>query len=293
MNALKCILIASCILQAPLATVKISILLFYKRIFSTQKFGWCVWAAISLVAAWGILFFLLVLFEGEPISASWGVPGGRLRFDAAKLGLAQVGTSIALDMVVLCFPLPVISRLHLQNKRKVLVGCIFWLGSFCCIAAIVRLILLHQAIEKVLHSQGYGQVYIQSRNCVFMILEANCSIIAACLPCYGPLFRGGRSQGSLVASVRSMFSLRSRRSDGSLRSTRNFAGFTNHDKRSGGTHSATESEIELKAATNLQGPGHGHSRVVVERLSHQTDEEAGYEAMGGINVTKGVEVTRS
>jgi hypothetical protein len=46
-----------------------------------------------------------------------------------------------------------------------------------------------------------------------MVLEPNCSILAACLPTYGPLLSGGRAPESLVRSVRSVFSLRSARSN--------------------------------------------------------------------------------
>lgn len=46
-----------------------------------------------------------------------------------------------------------------------------------------------------------------------MVLEPNCSILAACLPTYGPLVSGGRAPESIVRSVRSVFSLRSARSN--------------------------------------------------------------------------------
>lgn len=106
----------------------------------------------------------------------------------------------------------------------------------------------------------------QSKNCAFMVLEANCSIIAACFPCYGPLFRGGRSQLSLIASVRSMFSLRSR---GSNASSRNYDGLG--DDNQGILSSA--SEIELKNAPALKVKG-GQTPPV-----------------RGINVTRSVEMT--
>lgn len=279
MGSLKCLWLASALVQLPLAAVKISILLFYKRIFSTQKFGIAVWVAIFLVSCWSIIFFFLVLFQSDPFDGSW-TGKGRLRFDSAKLGLAQVGTSIALDFVVLCFPLPIISRLHLVTKKKVAIGMIFWLGSFCCVAAIVRLVLLNQSIHQVIDSQGFSQVFVQSKNFVFMIVEPNCSIIAACLPCYGPLFRGGRKPESLVRSIRSLFSLRSQSSTSSNSNYFKFgeANITPQNV------SATESQIELKNGARSTANG--------ERLSYQTDEQQGDGRKGGVNVTRGVEVIR-
>jgi hypothetical protein len=48
---------------------------------------------------------------------------------------------------------------------------------------------------------------------IFGTMEPNCSIIAACLPCYGPLCTGDRTAESLVTSVRSVMSIRGGRSN--------------------------------------------------------------------------------
>lgn len=42
-----------------MTVVKISILFFYKRIFSTAKFQIVAWIAIAIVAAWGVIFFFV------------------------------------------------------------------------------------------------------------------------------------------------------------------------------------------------------------------------------------------
>lgn len=54
---------------------------------------------------------------------------GRFRFDTTKFGVAQVGTSIALDIVVLIFPIPVLLGLHMKTRRKIGIALIFWLGA--------------------------------------------------------------------------------------------------------------------------------------------------------------------
>lgn len=107
----------------------------------------------------------------------------------------------------------------------------------CCVAAAVRLVLVKQNIEKVSKSAG-----LQIRKCrmdtmdscsrkiqrhifspqnrallinpdskyveiMFVIIEPNCSIIAAFLPCYGYLLNNGATIDSMVRSARSIFSL--------------------------------------------------------------------------------------
>ena len=89
----------------------------------------------------------MIAFQVDLVEATWK-GGGRFRFDSSKLGLAQVGSSIALDAIVLCFPLPVISTLRLERKKKWSIGFIFWLGSLCVVVASIRLVLLHQVLRK-------------------------------------------------------------------------------------------------------------------------------------------------
>lgn len=49
---------------------------------------------------------------------SFPLTAAGLRFDTAALGLAQVASSFVLDILVLCFPIPVISKLQLKNKPE-------------------------------------------------------------------------------------------------------------------------------------------------------------------------------
>lgn len=108
-----------------------------------------VWVAVGAVAVWGLIFFLLALVQLDPITFP-SEPGDEypvLRFDPVALPLAQAASSFALDIVVLCLPLPLIARLQMDRRRKMAVAGIFWLGAFCVITAIVRTVSLAQPIE--------------------------------------------------------------------------------------------------------------------------------------------------
>lgn len=52
-----------------------------------------------------------------------------LRYNYGDFALAVAGMSIIFDVVVLCFPLPVIKNLHLITRRKIMIASIFWLGG--------------------------------------------------------------------------------------------------------------------------------------------------------------------
>ncbi|KAJ5727072.1 hypothetical protein N7493_004892 [Penicillium malachiteum] len=112
----------------------------------------------------------------------------------------------------------------MPTQQKWGVAVIFWLGIFCCIAAIVRLILLHAALSAVVNNPD--------------LIQPNCSIIAACLPTYGTLFTNHRSLNSILASWRSAFSIRSK--------TSSDLGSSFNNLESGkGRDSSTESQTEL------------------------------------------------
>lgn len=93
-------------------------------------------------------------------------------------------------MVILCFPIPVIKSLRINIKRKVSIIGIFWLGGFVCVSATIRFVLLYNSIYRL---TDYGENQYSSITTAFIWaeIEPNTSVIAACLPTYGPLFREG------------------------------------------------------------------------------------------------------
>jgi hypothetical protein len=76
----------------------------------------------------GLTLHQLLLLVGDPINTPW-TSQGRYRYDPTKVGEAQVASSIALDILVLFFPMPIIAKLHMSLKKKIVISFIFWLGA--------------------------------------------------------------------------------------------------------------------------------------------------------------------
>lgn len=128
-----------------------------------------------------------------------------------------------------------------------------------------------------------------------MVLEPNCSILAACLPTFGPLVAGGRGPESIVRSVRSIFSLRSLRGSGSA--IANGSGGSRPSRRNYVQNgeaglaldslNMSESQAELHRVQDW--PGKGHQEISITGNSahslsgHEEDSQ-------GICVTNGVTV---
>jgi hypothetical protein len=70
------------------------------------------------------------LISQIPIESHWEITvpyRATLNFQAFLLSHAAL--DLFLDIVILCFPLPVISSLHMKTGRKIALVGIFWLGA--------------------------------------------------------------------------------------------------------------------------------------------------------------------
>ncbi|KAJ8064627.1 hypothetical protein OCU04_006954 [Sclerotinia nivalis] len=120
---------------------------------------------------------------------------------------------IFLDVLILCLPLPVIKQLQMTRTRKIQIVGVFWLGIFCVVSASVRMYYAYQlSFAASKPAVAFTPVFANdsTSSLIWGQIEPCTSIIAGCLPCFTPLFRGVRSPDSLVRSVRSFRSLFSR-----------------------------------------------------------------------------------
>jgi len=134
-------------LITPLYTVKVSILLFYYNLFSiNERFKLCVKIMLGILTAWFIPNFIVSpipsplsvfrlqsskcqLVATEPIDASWDAQRAVHRFDFNAWYITYSGTSILFDIIILCFPLPLVKHLKVSRRQKFSIMGIFWLGG--------------------------------------------------------------------------------------------------------------------------------------------------------------------
>ncbi|KAI1809979.1 hypothetical protein GGS20DRAFT_569479 [Poronia punctata] len=285
-NSALCLVVSSLLTQSDLTSVKISILLFYKRIFSTKPFHIIVWLSIGAVSVWGITTFFVILFQGDPREF---ITKGKQEFtlDPIAVGYTQVVGTLVLDFFVLFLALPMVFRLHMPFKRKIGVSLIFSLGFFCCIAALVRVILIHQLHQHIIDQPSL--VATQSSQFIFLLIEPHASIIAACLPCYAPLYGLGKSV--LLRSYASINSLRNHarsiagRTGLSSSSTTGSQSVLFRTDDAGWLRSDNTVRIESSPVGGGGGGGTGKYSHIAETISLQEVQ--------GIQVTRGVDVVKS
>jgi hypothetical protein len=132
-------------------------------------------------------------------------------------------------------------------------------------------------------------VALQAIQFIFLLIEPHASMIAACLPCYGPLLHG-RTPESLVRSVRSIISIGSRGSSNNNKSRTAIRLPSNNE---------SQHEINLEEANNNWPLNQDTAKVRVDAAPKggQDDEielaDLNHHNNKGINVTEGVDVVRS
>ena len=97
-----------------LATIKISILFFYRRIFRGRAFDIASWVLIGVVVAWAITFFIAILAAcGTSIAANFQTLGA-LKGECVNtfdILIALAVSDVAVDLAILIMPIPLVSPL--------------------------------------------------------------------------------------------------------------------------------------------------------------------------------------
>lgn len=127
-NTIQDLTICVILLIITTGLTKISILLFYLRIFPHQTFRRVCYALVGFVTAWTITFTFVQIFQCNPIHKAWDhtVPG-----TCANNGIitfAQAILSVFQDIFIIILPLPLFLRLKVSRQKKWGVVLMFGLG---------------------------------------------------------------------------------------------------------------------------------------------------------------------
>lgn len=112
-----------------LALIKISICLFYIRIFFVKPFRIATWIVITFIACWGVMVVLTGLLLCTPIAFNWdqSIPGGKCADQKATFFAVGI-LDLITDLCVFVLPLPMIWKLQVSRGNKVALFGIFGLG---------------------------------------------------------------------------------------------------------------------------------------------------------------------
>jgi len=125
----KALFITNQIYAAGLSLAKMSVLLFYYRIFGTSvQARIAFWIIGLLIVGWLIALNILSAFSCTPVQKGWNeeIPGHCLYYLPEFLGATI--SNIIIDVIILCAPLPFLWKLHIKRPRKAALIAVFLAG---------------------------------------------------------------------------------------------------------------------------------------------------------------------
>jgi hypothetical protein len=109
---------------------KISLLLFYVRIFYTRKFKFFAYGVGSLVISFGIGMLFQTIFQCSPVDYGWNktVKHGSC-VDAMLVYRIASPINLLTGVLILVMPMPLVWRLHAPRGQKVALTAVFMIGG--------------------------------------------------------------------------------------------------------------------------------------------------------------------
>ncbi|KAI4127061.1 MAG: hypothetical protein LQ347_004750 [Umbilicaria vellea] len=207
----KALYVLEAIYPACTAATKISILLLYRRVFTTLNpyFRYCLYIISIVLVGWAISGFFTTVFQCTPIHKIWegGGEGECIDLVPALIALAVINTVV--NAAVLILPMPIVWYLNMPRRRKVAICGIFVIGSGDVISSIVR-----TALTSQLKTTDVDLTWLEADAAMLAFVEPCLGIICACLPTMRPVF-GKPFIGSISSIFSSKHSVKDSQRDGS------------------------------------------------------------------------------
>lgn len=114
-----------------LAVTKVSILVFYLKVFPKRSFRIWVYLLIGLNICYALAYDLVLVFQCSPIDGAWRAWDQEYEAKCISiniLGWSAAAINIALDLATIILPLPELLRLSMSIKRKLQIMLMFAVG---------------------------------------------------------------------------------------------------------------------------------------------------------------------
>lgn len=118
-----------------ISTVKLSIWLFYHRVFShgaPRSWRLASHFVLSYIVAWWLPNWLVAMFQCSPVDYFWTRESGNLNghcIDSISFYYWTAGLNILADVMLLVLPIPLVWRLQMVPSKKIAVSIIFLCGG--------------------------------------------------------------------------------------------------------------------------------------------------------------------
>lgn len=117
------------IFACSITATRLSLLLFYHRIFPMQRFRTIAILIGCVLIAWWLSFLLGIIFSCVPVQSFWDRSLDGRCIDENSFSYGITAAELATNVAMLVLPIPWLWSLNLPRSKKLALGGIFMLGS--------------------------------------------------------------------------------------------------------------------------------------------------------------------
>ncbi|OHW95677.1 integral membrane protein [Colletotrichum incanum] len=159
------------------AAVKLSIILFLRRIFPSQTFRRIAQAIEIILLLHGTLFTILFTVQCIPVRSIWDrTITDRQCLNLQAVGYSSGGLAMAEDIAILLLPIPHVWQLKISLPRRLAVITLFSVGSLACVTSAIRIKYL------VEYSTTFDETWDHVDIVVWSFIEQSVAMLCASLP---------------------------------------------------------------------------------------------------------------
>ncbi|KAI9800734.1 MAG: hypothetical protein M1833_003150 [Piccolia ochrophora] len=129
---------------------KVSILLFYRRIWPQRRFQVVNWILMAVVVGYSVALALPQTFPCRPLGSSYSasIPAEQC-VNVGAYGYSQAAFNIATDIAMLIIPVVLLHDLAMPLRERIGAGIWLALGSFTMVCAIIRIPMLKNSVSSI------------------------------------------------------------------------------------------------------------------------------------------------
>ncbi|PLB50872.1 hypothetical protein P170DRAFT_406305 [Aspergillus steynii IBT 23096] len=177
------------------AAFRLAIICLYLELFQVAWFYRCAITTIVLVVLYWLASILTITLLCRPINSNWNPTIERTCGNVAKTEYASAGFNLAVDLLVVTLPMPIVWKLQMTEKKKFGVTAAFLLGLITAGINIGRI------IQTKLCDHG-NTTYCALDASILIAAEISSGILVSCVPTLGPVLFRNRTRAYIERSSR-------------------------------------------------------------------------------------------
>ncbi|KAH8147821.1 uncharacterized protein LAJ45_08287 [Morchella importuna] len=166
--------------------VRLSGVLFIRRLISGVKASMGVWVATGILTVQHFIFFFVFLLQCQPVRALWlhDLPKKCMSREAeAHLMYTHSGLGIGIDVALFAVPMIFVWKHIWNHKMRFRIALLLSVGSFVVVAGIIRLSIITTV------DMGTNTTWNITFAALWTQLEIHTGLIMLCFPSLNPVFR--------------------------------------------------------------------------------------------------------